>query len=172
MQTSYIIYYLGLGTNLGDKEGNIRTAIGEIAERVGQVQARSTLYATAPWGFRSDNGFLNAALCVHSALAPLDVLAVTQQIERGMGRLSKSAGGVYADRVIDIDLLLAFRADGAPVVLQTPMLTLPHPLMHLRGFVMQPMAEIAPALLHPLLNKTMAALAAELSEPPAPVRMF
>ena len=89
----------------------------------------SAFYATAPWGFSSDNTFLNAALCVDTALAPLEVLQTTQEIEREMGRTHKSVNAVYSDRVIDIDLLLCFADDGTPVLLDTPELKLPHPLM-------------------------------------------
>ena len=142
--------YFGLGTNLGDKEHNLRLAVRKIEERVGKVVSLSAFYATAPWGFSSDNTFLNAALCVDTALAPLEVLQTTQEIEREMGRTHKSVGGVYSDRVIDIDLLLY-----GDQVLDTPELKLPHPLMHERRFVMEPLAEIAPDLVHPILKKKM-----------------
>lgn len=146
--------YLSLGTNLGDKEQNLRTAIQEIEERIGKVISLSAFYATAPWGFASDNTFLNAALCVETSLSPLEVLKITQEIEREMGRVHKSANGVYSDRLIDIDLLLCFASDGTPVLLDTPELKLPHPLMQERRFVMDPLAEIAPDVVHPLFKKT------------------
>lgn len=146
--------YLSLGTNLGDKEHNLRLAVRKIEERIGTVTSLSAFYATAPWGFSSENPFLNAALCVHTALEPLQVLRITQEIERRMGRTRKSAGGVYADRLIDIDLLLCYDPDGTPLLLDLPELKLPHPLMHLRRFVMQPLAEIAPDIVHPVLGKT------------------
>ena len=141
---SPFIYYLGLGTNLGDKEQNLRTAVREIEERVGQVTALSAFYVTEPWGFSSDNGFLNAACGVKTSLSPFEVLALTQEIERTMGRTCKSEGGVYHDRIIDIDLLLCLDASGRAVRVDTPQLKLPHPLMHLRDFVMKPLLEIAP----------------------------
>lgn len=137
-------FYLGLGSNLGDREAHLRTAVRLLAERVGRVDALSAFYATEPWGFVSDHAFLNAVACVRTGLSPDEVLLRTQAIERDMGRRHKSVGGVYADRVIDIDLLLCLDADGAMLRLDTPRLTLPHPLMHLRDFVMQPLAEIAP----------------------------
>lgn len=141
---SPFIYYLGLGTNLGDKEQNLRTAVREIEERVGQVTALSAFYVTEPWGFSSDNGFLNAVCGVKTSLSPFEVLALTQEIERTMGRTCKSEGGVYHDRIIDIDLLLCLDASGRAVRVDTPQLKLPHPLMHLRDFVMKPLLEIAP----------------------------
>lgn len=136
--------YFSLGTNLGDKEQNLRTAVQKIEERIGETIALSAFYATAPWGFDSDNAFLNAALCISTPLPPLQVLGITQEIEREMGRTHKSAGGIYTDRLIDIDLLLCFTPDGTPVEVDTPELKLPHPLMQERDFVMRPLAEIAP----------------------------
>lgn len=138
------LYYLGLGTNLGNKEQNLHDAVRMIEERIGKVVSLSAFYATAPWGFDSANGFLNAACRVDTALQPLQVLEVTQAVEREMGRTGKSVDGVYHDRIIDIDLLLCFRAGGTPVVLSQPRLTLPHPLMNLRDFVMKPLLEIIP----------------------------
>ena len=137
-------YYIGLGTNLGDREKNLRTAVRLLEERVGKVASLSAFYATEPWGFTSDNAFLNAAAELHTSLPPLEVLERTQEIERVMGRSHKSVAGVYADRVIDIDLLLCLDDSGRSVRVDTSQLTLPHPLMHLRDFVLKPLAEIAP----------------------------
>ena len=93
-----MIYYLGLGTNLGDREANLRTAVRLLEERVGEVLSLSAFYATEPWGFASEHVFLNAAVCVRTALLPLEVLGRTQEVERAMGRRHKSVDGVYADR--------------------------------------------------------------------------
>lgn len=134
--------YLSLGTNLGDKEQNLRRALELIGQRVGQVMACSTFIATEPWGFRSDNSFLNAACRVETSLTPLQVLAETQAIEREMGRTQKSSNGIYHDRLIDIDLLMAFDADGRTIEVDSPRLKLPHPLMQERDFVMRPLREI------------------------------
>ena len=139
---SSFTYYLGLGTNLGDKEANLRTAVRLLEERVGKVTSLSAFHATEPWGFASDHTFLNAAAKVRTPLLPLDVLDRTQEIERLMGRHHKSVNGVYADRVIDIDLLLCFAEDGTPVRMDTEKHTLPHPLMRQREFVMVPLREI------------------------------
>ncbi|WP_308760661.1 2-amino-4-hydroxy-6-hydroxymethyldihydropteridine diphosphokinase [uncultured Bacteroides sp.] len=146
--------YFSLGTNLGDKEQNLRTAVRKIRKQIGEVVSLSAFYATAPWGFSSDNTFLNAALCAKTALTPLEVLQTTQKIEREMGRTHKSVNAVYSDRVIDIDLLLCFADDGTPVLLDTPGLQLPHPLMQERRFVLEPLAEIAPGVVHPVFKKT------------------
>ena len=134
--------YLSLGTNLGDKEHNLRRALELIGQRVGQVKACSTLIATEPWGFQSAHSFLNGACCVETSLTPLQALEETQAIERAMGRTRKSTDGIYHDRLIDIDLLLAFDADGRPIEVDLPQLKLPHPLMQERDFVMRPLREI------------------------------
>lgn len=142
--------YFSLGTNLGDKEHNLRLAVQKIEERIGKVISLSAFYATAPWGFSSENTFLNAAVCVETLLPPLSVLYLTQEMEHEIGRTHKSVGGVYSDRLIDIDLLLYDDR-----VMDTPELKLPHPLMHERRFVMEPLVEIAPDLVHPVLKKKM-----------------
>lgn len=132
-----MIAYLSLGTNLGDKRKNIAEAIKNIGELVGDVVRQSALYETEPWGFRSDNRFVNAAVCVDTQLSPRRLLEVTQRIEREMGRTLKSDGGEYHDRIIDIDILLY-----GDLHIDEPDLKIPHPLMHEREFVMKPLNEI------------------------------
>ena len=129
--------YLGLGSNLGEKEENIHKAIKLIGERVGLVVRQSSLIMTEPWGFESDNAFVNAAVLCETMLTPRQVLRATQKIERELGRTHKSVAGHYADRLIDIDILLYddLRVD-------EPDLQIPHPLMHERDFVMIPLGEI------------------------------
>lgn len=147
--------YVGLGTNLGDKEQNLRDAVQKIEEQIGKVISLSAFYVTAPWGFTSENSFLNAVACVETELSPLAVLQETQAIERELGRTKKSVDGVYSDRLIDIDLLLY---EDLVLSVTSPSgaeLNLPHPLMTERDFVMLPLAEIAPELVHPVLGKTM-----------------
>lgn len=126
-----------MGTNLGDKRKNIAEAIKNIGELVGDVVRQSALYETEPWGFRSDNRFVNAAVCVDTQLSPRRLLEVTQRIEREMGRTLKSDGGEYHDRIIDIDILLY-----GDLHIDEPDLKIPHPLMHERDFVMMPLNEI------------------------------
>lgn len=146
------IAYLALGTNIGNKRRNMITAAALLAERVGDVLALSGFYETEPWGFQSENTFLNAALQLDTSLSPLELLKATQEIEIEMGRTQKS-NGAYHDRIIDIDILLY-----EDLVLQTPELSLPHPLMHERLFVMEPLAEIAPNVIHPVFKKPVISL--------------
>ena len=97
--------YLGLGTNVGNKRGNLVTAAALLAERVGDVLALSDMYETEPWGFESDNTFLNAVIVMTTELSPMELLDATRLIEIEMGRIEKS-DGAYHDRIIDIDLLM------------------------------------------------------------------
>ncbi len=141
--------YISLGTNLGDKEQNLNEAVRKIEERIGHVVSLSAFHVTAPWGFHSHNSFLNAALCVETTLEPLELLERTQSIECEIGRTHKSVDGIYHDRLIDIDLLLC-----GDVIMQNDRLTLPHPHLAERLFVLEPLEEIAPQVVHPLLNIT------------------
>lgn len=131
--------YFSLGTNLGDKERNIQEALRMMEEQVGCLVRQSALHVTEPWGFHSDNSFINACACYETTLSPLQILTVTQDIERKMGRTSKSFEGQYHDRIIDIDILLY-----DDISLHTDELTIPHPLMQERDFVMKPLSEILP----------------------------
>ena len=131
--------FLSLGSNLGDRDAVLRRAIALIGERVGTVERVSSFIETEPWGFRSEHPFLNAACMVRTMLSPFECLEQTQRIERELGRTSKSQDGIYHDRPIDIDLLLY-----GDLHISTPTLTLPHPLMLQRDFVMVPLREILP----------------------------
>lgn len=141
--------YVSLGTNLGDKDNNLRTAVRLMQERIGKVISLSSFYETAPWGFQSEHSFLNAAACIETRLSPKQLLLVTQQIERELGRTQKSSGNVYKDRLIDIDLLMY-----DDLQIHADQLVLPHPLMTERRFVLEPLAEIASETIHPVTGKT------------------
>ena len=133
--------FLGLGSNLGDREENIRKAILLIGERVGLVIRQSSLIETAPWGFESQNKFLNGVILCETTLTPRQVLKATQKIERELGRKKKSSlshiSHLYHDRPIDIDILIY-----DDLTIDEPDLKIPHPLMHERNFVMIPLQEI------------------------------
>jgi len=131
------ITYLSLGTNLGDKLENIKTAIQLLAEKVGNLLAISSVYETEPVDFESKEKFLNAAVKIETELTPYELLKTTQRIELMMGRTNKTVGGKYSDRIIDIDILLFNNQK-----INTPELTIPHPRMKERAFVMQPLQEI------------------------------
>jgi 2-amino-4-hydroxy-6-hydroxymethyldihydropteridine diphosphokinase len=141
--------YLGLGSNLGDREANITRAIELIVKRVGLVIRQSSLIETEPWGFKSDNKFLNGVILVETTLTPRQLLTVTQKIERELGKRRKHSTrcsqcsmfnvqcSLYSDRPIDIDILLY-----DDLTIDEPDLKIPHPLMHERDFVMIPLNEI------------------------------
>ena len=142
-----MLIYFGIGTNLGDREANLRTALQLLHERVGECIACSSIYRSAPQGFVSENEFANVVVVCRTDHSPEEVLLITQQIEREMGRTEKSVNGVYHDRVIDIDLLQAGignRESGiqTQVECNTDTLTLPHPRMHERDFVRIPLREV------------------------------
>ena len=122
---------------MGDRKGNIKLAIKQISELIGPVMRQSALIETAPWGFNSANTFINATVCSETSLSPREVLQATQNIERALGRTTKSIDGQYHDRLIDIDILLY---DDLHV--NEPDLVIPHPHMNERQFVMQPLSEI------------------------------
>ncbi len=140
--------YLGLGSNLGDREGNIRKAIALLHERVGEVVRQSSLIETVPWGFESEHRFLNGVILCETTLTPRQVLKATQKIERELGKtkahatkrqlsMLNSQFPTFKDRPIDIDILLY---DDWEV--DEPDLKIPHPLMRERDFVMIPLKEI------------------------------
>ena len=132
--------YLGLGSNQGDRQATLNRAIELIGERIGKVVRQSSVIETDPWGFISGNKFLNCVIFCETTLLPRQVLKVTQQIERELGRHHKGKG--YRDRPIDIDILLY---DDLKV--DEPDLKIPHPLMEQRDFVMIPLNEIQQQLI-------------------------
>jgi 2-amino-4-hydroxy-6-hydroxymethyldihydropteridine diphosphokinase len=140
------IAYLSLGTNLGDKTENLQNAIEGIAEKVGDIRKISGVYQTASWGFESDD-FYNCCVEVSTFHAPEKLLSILLQIESNLGR-KRLDSNTYLDRNIDIDLLLF---DDEIIFSKT--LTVPHPKMLLRKFVLVPLAEIAPTFFHPIEKK-------------------
>jgi 2-amino-4-hydroxy-6-hydroxymethyldihydropteridine diphosphokinase len=144
------IVYLALGSNLGDRRANLAAALAPLRERV-TVEALSSLYETEPAYVTEQPRFLNAVLRGRTALGPAELLVFVKEIERALGRL---AGPRFGPRLVDIDLLLY--GDAA---LATPDLTIPHPRMAERPFVLVPLAEIAPALIPPGWSESIGARA-------------
>jgi 2-amino-4-hydroxy-6-hydroxymethyldihydropteridine diphosphokinase len=137
---------IALGSNLGNREQNLHAAIEHIGA-LGTVTAVSSFLDTAPVGFLDQPRFLNAALLLETALTPLDLLRRLLEIERGMGR-DRADVPAKGPRVIDLDLIFYDN-----LVLNTPQLTLPHPSMHERAFVLAPLAQIAPGWPHPVSQR-------------------
>ena len=129
--------FLALGSNLGDKIANLLNAYNLIQNRIGQITAQSDFIISKPWGFQSDNNFVNSVVKVTTQLEPFELLHTTQQIEHDLGRASKSSNGRYHDRVIDIDILIY-----DSISINTPELTIPHPHMQSRSFVTYPLSQI------------------------------
>jgi 2-amino-4-hydroxy-6-hydroxymethyldihydropteridine diphosphokinase len=141
--------YLAFGSNLGNRAENIKRALDLLETEGLKPVSIAAPVDTAPQGFRSENRFLNSAAQFTTALSPEEVLQATQKVERLLGRTQKSANGIYHDRTIDIDIL--FYDDA---VISTPELTVPHPRIAERLFVLQPLASIAPGLRHPVSGIT------------------
>lgn len=145
--------YLLLGGNLGDRPAYLSQARDRIARQIGPIVCSSGLYETAAWGKTDQPAFLNQVLEVQAEVTPEQVLFLINQMEQELGRVREEHWGA---RVIDIDIL--FYDD---LSLNTPRLTIPHPQLHLRRFTLQPLAEVAPNLMHPALGKTVTELLAE-----------
>lgn len=140
------ISYLSLGSNLGDRLQHLENAIYMLVEQGVEAELVSSLYQSEPWGFASDHWFLNQVVRVNSDHTPEELLSIMHDAERYAGRIRKEMPG-YADRVLDIDLL--FYDD---LIIDSPALKVPHPRLAERKFVLEPLNEIAPALMHPVYS--------------------
>lgn len=143
--------FLGLGSNLGDKEKKLNEAKVRIETAIGKIIAASSLYQTEPWGFKSENDFLNMVICVETTLLPSGLLGRILMIESQMGRIR--SGDQFSSRGIDIDILLYGNE-----VIDFVALKIPHPGMPERRFVLVPLCEIGPEIVHPVMNQTIESL--------------
>lgn len=143
--------FLGIGSNMGKRENNLGQAVNYIEEVIGHIVSASSIYETEPWGFSSDDQFLNQVLKVYTTLVPEALLTSILIIEEKIGRIRTQTH--YASRIIDIDILLY-----ADRVIEEPSLTIPHALLHERKFVLVPLCELVPEMVHPLFGKTFSEL--------------
>jgi 2-amino-4-hydroxy-6-hydroxymethyldihydropteridine diphosphokinase len=154
----YSTAYLLLGGNLGNREANLKKAIELLNDKIGKVIATSSLYETAAWGKTDQPAFLNQAVAVQTILSALEVLDLALSIELVLGRVRKDKWG---ERLIDIDLVLF----GDQIIDIPDKLQVPHPHMQYRKFVMEPLAEIAPEVVHPVLRKTILSICRNMNDP-------
>ena len=150
--------FLGLGSNLGDKQKNIERAYKLIKKRIGKIVSKSAFYISEPVGFESDNEFVNSVCEVVTLMSVYEILQETQEIEKEIGRVNKSQRGEYLDRIIDIDILMY-----DDIIIEEPSLIVPHPQFHIRSFVLIPFAEISPNTIHPVFDKSILQLKNELN---------
>lgn len=149
------VAHINIGTNLGDRRAHIDTAVGLIEAELGTTARRATLIESAPWGYDSPNAYLNLGIAVEAGSTdPAELLQRLLRVQRAIDPTPhRKTDGTYADRIIDIDLIAL-----GQMTADTPELTLPHPRMHLREFVLRPVAELEPSWRHPRLGLTAAEL--------------
>ena len=149
--------FLGIGGNLGDKKKNLQKCIELISENLGEIDNISSVYETPPWGFSAESNFWNQVILINTNLDMLQLLIESQKIESQFKKRQIAEG--YSSREMDIDIL--FFDDE---IIETLELTIPHPFLHKRNFVLAPMAEIAGKFIHPVLNKNMRCLLDECDD--------
>ena len=156
--------FLGIGTNLGNKESNLEQAVARIKEYIGRVLKSSAIYETEPWGFQTKDEFLNMVVKVETSLTPSGLLGRILMIESLLGRVREEKQ--YSSRLIDIDILLFEN-----MIVNEESLKIPHPLLHKRKFVLVPLCEIASEIFHPVLKKSIADLL-EICEDQSDVKKY
>ena len=149
--------FLGIGTNLGEREENLRKAIKLIEEHIGSITEESSVYETEPWGFQSETSFFNMVIKIETNLTPSGLLGRILMIEAMMGRLREGQG--YKSRIIDIDILFF-----GSRIFENKILKIPHPRIQERRFVLVPLSEIAADLLHPVFKKSIKELLQECKD--------
>jgi 2-amino-4-hydroxy-6-hydroxymethyldihydropteridine diphosphokinase len=150
-------YHIGAGTNLGDKVVNMEKAMAFLNTAPLAIKALSTLHAFKSWGYDSQNDFLNACFVIETELTAFELLHHLKNFEKEMGREPKTGEG-YSDRILDLDILFC-----GTLELNTEKLKIPHPDLHRRAFVLEPLCEIDENFMHPLLKKTVRELLDEIS---------
>jgi 2-amino-4-hydroxy-6-hydroxymethyldihydropteridine diphosphokinase len=150
--------FICLGTNQGNRNSNLEQAIKLIARHIGQIKNLSSIYETEPWGFESQEWFLNQVAQVETDINPEMLLNHFLDIEKALGR-QRSEGQQFASRIIDLDILFIDNQ-----IIQRSELIVPHPRFHQRRFVLTPLAQIAPEFIHPILNKTILQLLDECED--------
>ena len=141
---------VSLGGNKKETKQSFENAILLLEENIGEISLKSKIYVSEAWGFKEKTtNFLNQIIELKTVLPPKEILLKTQEIEKSLGRTSKSISANYQDRIIDIDILFCEN-----LILKSPQLTIPHYLLHKRKFILEPLSEILPNFTHPLLNKT------------------
>lgn len=150
--------YLLLGSNLGDRQKILAKAISLIGEQIGEINAVSKIYETAAWGKTDQPNFLNQAIIVATTLDPFKVLNLILGIEKELGRIRSERWGA---RLIDIDIIFYDHQ----IIDQPGTLQIPHPEMHNRKFVLEPLVSLAPDFIHPVLKQTLASILSNLNDP-------
>lgn len=157
--------FLSLGSNLGDRRKNLESAVILLEKQAGHIEARSVMYETESWGFSSDISFYNQAVELYSSKDPSQLMKILHEIERECGRRHISVR--YAPRTVDLDILFFNNC-----IIRTPDLVLPHPTLHLRRFVLIPLAEIAPHVIHPVLHRSIEQLLASCADQSAVIQQL
>jgi 2-amino-4-hydroxy-6-hydroxymethyldihydropteridine diphosphokinase len=155
--------YFSIGSNKGNRSQLINEAIDKIDISIGKVEQKSSIYETQSWGFKSNN-FFNVCLLIESSLSVESIFNKILKIEKDMGRLK--SGNKYSDRCIDIDILFV-----EDIIVNSKNLIIPHPRLHLRKFVLTPMLDLAPDLIHPILNKSIKQLELECDDNDQPKKI-
>ncbi len=146
---------IGIGSNLGDRQAHCRDAIKRLRSAGCTILTISSFIETEPWGLSNQPPFLNGAVLIETRLTPHELLKLLLSIESDMGRIRTERWG---PRIMDLDILLY-----DDIILRSEDLSIPHPHLHERAFALEPLVEIAPDMIHPVLNETLAALLQELS---------
>lgn len=158
--------FISLGSNLGNRISNIEKAYTEIEAKIGRIELKSSFYKTPPWGFQSEEEFVNSLIRVETGFELKELLAHLKTTEQELGRKKKGAKLGYQDRLIDLDII-----DYDNLVYSSDLITVPHERMHLRNFVIFPLHEIAPNWIHPKLNKTVETLKKPMLNDPSIVKI-